>query len=135
MGNLWEVEGSKVISTRLEGEASGLRPYLDLLLGWLNLKGKVQFTTFNSRQSPDFNLELQNRITLALELLKPFTFQPWAGFGRFWRINSNFWYFRESSKFYIIFLSILTSSNKKTQNYKVVDLIESYNFGIKSIFI
>jgi hypothetical protein len=33
------------------------------------------------------------------------------------------------------FLSILTSSNEKTQNYKVVDLIESYNFGIKSIFI
>jgi hypothetical protein len=26
-------------------------------------------------------------------------------------------------------------SNKKTQNYKVVDLIESYNFSIKSIFI
>ena len=33
------------------------------------------------------------------------------------------------------FLSILTSLNEKTQNYKVVDLIESYNFGIKSIFI
>ena len=33
------------------------------------------------------------------------------------------------------FLSILTSSNEKTQNYKVVDLIESYNFGIKIIFI
>ena len=98
-------------------------------------KGKVQFITFNSRQSPDFNLELQNRITLALELLKPFTFQPWAGFGRFWWMNSNFWYFREALKFYIIFLSILTSSNEKTQNYKVVDLIESYNFGIKNIFI
>ena len=38
-------------------------------------------------------------------------------------------------KFYIIFLSILTSSNEKTQNYKVVDLIESYNFSIKNIFI
>ena len=33
------------------------------------------------------------------------------------------------------FLGILTSSNEKTKNYKVVDLIESYNFGIKSIFI
>lgn len=37
---MWELEGSKVISMRLEGEASGLRPYLDLLLGWLNLKAK-----------------------------------------------------------------------------------------------
>ena len=43
-------------------------------------KGKVQFTTLNSRQSLDFNLKLQIRITLALKLLKPFNFQPWAGF-------------------------------------------------------
>jgi hypothetical protein len=38
-------------------------------------------------------------------------------------------------KFYIIFLSILTISNVKTQNYKVIDLIDSYNFDIKIIFI
>jgi len=39
-------------------------------------------------------------------------------------------------KFYIICLSILTSSNeKKTQNLKVVDLVEVYNFHIKIIFI
>ena len=42
-------------------------------------KGKVQFTAMNSCQSPDFNLKLQNRITLALKLLKPFNFQPWTG--------------------------------------------------------
>ena len=33
------------------------------------------------------------------------------------------------------FLSILTTSNVKTQNYKDVDLIESYNFDLKNIFI
>jgi len=33
------------------------------------------------------------------------------------------------------FSSILTTSNIKTQNYKVVDRIESYNFDIKIIFI
>ena len=33
------------------------------------------------------------------------------------------------------FLSILTSSNEKTQNYKVVDLIDVYNLHIKIIFI
>jgi len=34
------------------------------------------------------------------------------------------------------FLSILTSSDEtKTQNYKVVDLIEYYNFYINFIFI
>jgi hypothetical protein len=38
-------------------------------------------------------------------------------------------------KLYIIFTSILTISNVKTQNYKVVDLIESYNFDINDIFI
>jgi hypothetical protein len=38
-------------------------------------------------------------------------------------------------KFYIIFLSILTTLNVKTQNHKVVDLIDSYNFDAKSIFI
>ena len=38
-------------------------------------------------------------------------------------------------KFYIIFSSILPSSNEKTQNYKVVDLIEVYNLNIKIIFI
>jgi len=38
-------------------------------------------------------------------------------------------------KLYIIFSNILTTSNVKTQNYKVVDLIESYNFDVKSIFI
>ena len=27
------------------------------------------------------------------------------------------------------------TSNEKTQNYKVVDLVESYNFHIKIIFI
>ena len=27
------------------------------------------------------------------------------------------------------------TSNEKTQNYKVVDLVESYNFHIKNIFI
>ena len=34
-----------------------------------------------------------------------------------------------------IFFSILTSPNEKTQNYKVVDLIEVYNLHIKIIFI
>jgi hypothetical protein len=38
-------------------------------------------------------------------------------------------------KLYIIFFSVLTTSNVKTQNYKFVDLIDSYNFDIKSIFI
>jgi hypothetical protein len=38
-------------------------------------------------------------------------------------------------KLYIIFLSVLTTSNVKTQNYKIVDLIDSYNFDVKSIFI
>jgi hypothetical protein len=38
-------------------------------------------------------------------------------------------------KLYIIFLSVLTIWNVKIQNYKVVDLIDSYNFDIKSIFI
>jgi hypothetical protein len=38
-------------------------------------------------------------------------------------------------KLYIIFSSILTTSNVKPQNYKVLDLIGSYNFDIKSIFI
>ena len=33
------------------------------------------------------------------------------------------------------FLSTLTSSNEKIKNYKVVDLIEGYNFHIKIIFI
>ena len=47
-----------------------------------NIKGKVQFTPSNFHQSPDFNLKLQNQITLALQLLKPFNFQP---SGRFWR--------------------------------------------------
>jgi len=32
-------------------------------------------------------------------------------------------------------LSILVILNEKTKNYKVVDLIESYNFYIKFIFI
>jgi hypothetical protein len=34
-------------------------------------------------------------------------------------------------KLYIIFLSALMTSNVKTQNYKVVHLIGSYNFHIK----
>jgi hypothetical protein len=38
-------------------------------------------------------------------------------------------------KLYIIFSSILTTSNIKTQNFNVVYLIENYNFDIKSIFI
>jgi hypothetical protein len=33
------------------------------------------------------------------------------------------------------FFSVLTTPNMKTQNYKVVDSIESYNFDEKSIFI
>jgi len=37
-------------------------------------------------------------------------------------------------KLYII-LSALMISNEKNENYKVVDLIESYNFYIKIIFI
>jgi hypothetical protein len=35
----------------------------------------------------------------------------------------------------ILFFSILTTLNVKIQNYKVVHLIESYNFDVKSIFI
>jgi hypothetical protein len=38
-------------------------------------------------------------------------------------------------KFCIIFLSILTISNEKLQNKNPVDLIDSYNFDIKSIAI
>ena len=38
-------------------------------------------------------------------------------------------------KLCLIFLSILTTSNEKPQNEKVVDLVESYNFHIKIIFI
>jgi hypothetical protein len=33
------------------------------------------------------------------------------------------------------FWCILTISNAKTQNYKVVDSIEGYNFHLESIFI
>jgi hypothetical protein len=33
-------------------------------------------------------------------------------------------------KLYIIFLSVLTTLNVKTQNYQVVDLIDRYNFDI-----
>ena len=33
------------------------------------------------------------------------------------------------------FLSILTISNMKTQNYKVIVVTEGYNFNIKCIFI
>jgi len=40
-----------------------------------------------------------------------------------------------ASKILYYFLSILTSLNKKIENYKVVDLIESYNFYINFIFI
>jgi len=36
------------------------------------------------------------------------------------------------SKALINNLTILVTSNEKTQNYKVVDLAESYNFDIKS---
>jgi hypothetical protein len=35
----------------------------------------------------------------------------------------------------LFFLSILMTSNEKTQNYKVVDLNNIYNFYIKIIFI
>jgi hypothetical protein len=39
-------------------------------------------------------------------------------------------------RYYTIFSSILSSSNVKTQNFKVLHLIESYNdFDIKSLFI
>jgi hypothetical protein len=38
-------------------------------------------------------------------------------------------------KLYIIFLSILMISNAKTQNYKFVDLIESYNFHIENLHL
>jgi hypothetical protein len=38
-------------------------------------------------------------------------------------------------KFYIILWCILTISNAKNQNYKVVDSIEGYNFHVESIFI
>ena len=37
--------------------------------------------------------------------------------------------------FCIIFLSILTTLNEKLQNQKLVDLVDSYNFGIKGIHI
>ena len=40
-----------------------------------------------------------------------------------------------ASEILYYFLSILSSLNEKTQNYKVVDLIESYNFYINFIFI
>jgi hypothetical protein len=42
-----------------------------------------KFRTFNYIKSLDFNLQLQNRITLALQLLKNFTFQPWRFSRRF----------------------------------------------------
>jgi hypothetical protein len=66
---------------------------------------------------------------LALQLLKLFNFQPWAGF------KSGF-PFSKGAEILYYFLSILTFSNeKKTQNYKVVDLIENYNFQINFILI
>jgi hypothetical protein len=37
-------------------------------------------------------------------------------------------------KYYINF-SLHTISNVKTQNYKIIVLIEGYNFHVKSIFI
>jgi len=58
------------------------------------------------------------------------TRQIWSSAG----FKSDFLFLRGAEILYY-FLSILTSSNEKTQNYKVVDLIKSYNFGIKSIFI
>ena len=36
-----------------------------------------------------------------------------------------------AAEIYIIFLCILTTPNVKPQNYKDVDLIESYNFDVK----
>jgi len=39
--------------------------------------GKVHSRTTNYRRSMDFNLQLQNRITLALQLSKKFTLGPW----------------------------------------------------------
>jgi hypothetical protein len=38
-------------------------------------------------------------------------------------------------KFYIIFSWIKKYLNVKTENYKVVDVIERCNFGVKSILI
>ena len=87
-----------------------------------------------------------------LQLAAKFGFQPWTSkpdnFGpptlekvqlstlpAVLRMNSNFWYFRECRNFILFFPSILTPSNEKTQNYKVVDLIEVYNLHIKFIFI
>ena len=87
-------------------------------------KGKVHFPTLNSRWSSIFNLQLWNQSRNTLQLLKPDKFGPRL-------VSKAVFYFRETPKFYIIFLNILTSSNEKTQNYKVVDLIENYNFHAK----
>jgi hypothetical protein len=39
------------------------------------------------------------------------------------------------SGYYIDYLSHKMTSNKKKLNYKVTDLVESYNFHIKCVFI
>jgi hypothetical protein len=38
-------------------------------------------------------------------------------------------------KYYETYLDIQMISNQKSLNYKVVDLVKYYNFGIKSVFI
>jgi len=43
-------------------------------------KRKVQFTPTNYNKTPFFNLQLQNRITEILRLLKPDKFNPLSGF-------------------------------------------------------
>ena len=71
-------------------------------------RAEVRFSTFN------YETGLKN----TLQLSKPDKFGHRL-------VSKAIFYFRNAPKFYIIFLSISTSSNEKTQNYKVVDLVES----------
>ena len=49
-------------------------------LNLLSNKGKVRFTLSNYHKSLIFNLQLRNRITEAIQLLKPDKFGPLGGF-------------------------------------------------------
>jgi len=76
--------------------------------------GKVHFPTSNLYWSSIFNLQLWNRVTNTLQLSKPDKFGPRL-------VSKAVFYFRKVPKFYIIFLSLLTSSNEKNsklQSYR-----------------
>ena len=79
------------------------------------LRGKVHFTPSNFRQSSDFNLELQNRITLALQLLKKFNFQPSVRF-RLWTVTFDIFGGAEILYYFFKHLNVLKWKNSKLQS-------------------